>query len=708
PLHRLAVAERGKLSGNSDALDQAATRVGQAWSMDVLGNWVGVDAEGLTQYVPNAAPGLDVEAPTATESHLTDSANRMRRRVLDADGAGGGGTTIVNHANDAAGNLLLTAAHFFTYDPWNRAIEVREKGTLSGNLLNDALTGTPGALVTRIEYDALGRRIAESLSSDANAGPTDYFYYDGNRVIEHATAPSGNPPPPPPPQEYSLRLDPAPHDVGTADTARDAVMHPSADDSASARPTLAAEISDGDSGSPRRTGSGSPTLVPTSGTIVPVHERRPGDDQPPPPPPIAPQPGARLYVYGVDDFSEIVAFYDDPANPAAEPWYVIQDANSNVTGVFDSNGTPAEQYAYTPYGLELATENGSGVPLAPAAPRALSQRFQGMWLHPTLGVYVSTSGRLYDPRIGRWLQRDPNETALLLASVMRSRGQMASGFARFSPGSQYIDGANLYQFVYSGPINHTDPSGLSADIWDEVGDIAAEYYAGRAMSQAALILQAQGLARRALARGAAMGKRLALEIAASTVWQPAPYAFAVYDAGQDLYTMYEHGVNWDTAASLAMSLYGAKAAAGAAAGMGAIVRVADLDWHTLKYNLRYGLASERSGARREFRGGPYRAIKGGGYHAHHMPAQAAWTKAGKSVDNAPAIQLEDADHYKTASYGGGPRGDAYRSKQAELIKAGRWREALQVDVNDIRTKFGDKYDAAIVEMMDYVDSEFRP
>ncbi|MBI4719527.1 MAG: hypothetical protein HY763_17155, partial [Planctomycetes bacterium] len=153
----------------------------------------------------------------------------MRRRVLDADGAGSGGTTIVSHANDAAGNLVLSAAHFFTYDPWNRAVEVREKGTLAVNG-DGTLTGAPGALVTRIEYDALGRRIAESISSDVNAGPSDYFYYDGNRVIEHATAPSGNPPPPPPPQEYSLRLDPAPHDVGTADPARDAVMHASADD----------------------------------------------------------------------------------------------------------------------------------------------------------------------------------------------------------------------------------------------------------------------------------------------------------------------------------------------------------------------------------------------------------------------------------------------------------------------------------------------
>ncbi|MBI4719511.1 MAG: HNH endonuclease, partial [Planctomycetes bacterium] len=408
---------------------------------------------------------------------------------------------------------------------------------------------------TRIEYDALGRRIAESVSSDANAGPTDYFYYDGNRIIEHHTAPSGNPPPPPPPQEYSLRLDGAPpggsvtrvphHGVahrfsgggvesdgrvahrfsgggvdsdgaaaddvmytavadGGADTAwgddwdtagteprpsgsgqvaagqRRIAHFSGGGDAAStsvtntaangARPTLAAGIVDaapGAAATPRPDASprdaASLASVPSSGTILPTHVRRPGDDQPPPPPPIAPQPGARLYVYGVDDFSEIVAFYDDPATPGSPPWFVVQDANSNVTGVFDANGTLVEQYAYTPYGETLAMENGSGTPLPAGTQPALSLAFQGMWRHPTLGLYFSTSGRLYSPALGRWMQRDPKGSALLNTDIMRWHARTMNDTPTLEPDGQYIDGLNPFGFVRCNPAVASDATGLSVD-----------------------------------------------------------------------------------------------------------------------------------------------------------------------------------------------------------------------------------------------------
>lgn len=42
----------------------------------------------------------------------------------------------------------------------------------------------------------------------------------------------------------------------------------------------------------------------------------------------------------------------------------------------------------------------------------------------------------------------------------------------------------------------------------------------------------------------------------------------------------------------------------------------------------------------------------------------------------------------------------YRNKQAELIKQGKFDDAFMMDINDIQSKFGNKYDEAILEAMD--------
>ena len=45
----------------------------------------------------------------------------------------------------------------------------------------------------------------------------------------------------------------------------------------------------------------------------------------------------------------------------------------------------------------------------------------------------------------------------------------------------------------------------------------------------------------------------------------------------------------------------------------------------------------------------------------------------------------------------------YREQQKKLIEQGKFREALQMDIDDIHEKFGDKYDDAINEMLDYIE-----
>ena len=86
-----------------------------------------------------------------------------------------------------------------------------------------------------------------------------------------------------------------------------------------------------------------------------------------------------------------------------------------------------------------------------------------------------------------------------------------------------------------------------------------------------------------------------------------------------------------------------------------------------------------------------------GKHRHHMPAKSA---SPLPEADGPAIRMDPADHRGTASYGSGHRQDAYRARQRELIEEGQFDDAFLMDVEDIQSKFGDRYDEAILEAID--------
>lgn len=104
------------------------------------------------------------------------------------------------------------------------------------------------------------------------------------------------------------------------------------------------------------------------------------------------------------------------------------------------------------------------------------------------------------------------------------------------------------------------------------------------------------------------------------------------------------------------------------------------------------------------KGGSYREVKktsdGETHEVHHMPADSA---SNLERDDGPAIKMEKEDHRQTASCGNSREAREYREKQKELIEQGKFREALQMDIDDLHEKFGDKYDDAIAEMLEYVD-----
>lgn len=105
------------------------------------------------------------------------------------------------------------------------------------------------------------------------------------------------------------------------------------------------------------------------------------------------------------------------------------------------------------------------------------------------------------------------------------------------------------------------------------------------------------------------------------------------------------------------------------------------------------------------KGGAYKNVPANGGHVHHMPADSV---SPLSTRNGPGIRMSVEDHMKTASYGRRKAAQAYRAEQKALIDRGKFHEALQKDIDNIRDLFGNKYDGAIMEMLEYTRSpEFQ-
>ncbi|NLX21638.1 MAG: hypothetical protein GXY55_08185, partial [Phycisphaerae bacterium] len=82
------------------------------------------------------------------------------------------------------------------------------------------------------------------------------------------------------------------------------------------------------------------------------------------------------------------------------------------------------------------------------------------------GLYYNRN-RWYAPHLGRFLQRDPNETGLLRGFRLAFNGYrptVTTGV--FAPRDHYADGLNLYAYVRSQPVQYSDPQGLLLGLVD--------------------------------------------------------------------------------------------------------------------------------------------------------------------------------------------------------------------------------------------------
>ena len=103
-------------------------------------------------------------------------------------------------------------------------------------------------------------------------------------------------------------------------------------------------------------------------------------------------------------------------------------------------------------------------------------------------------------------------------------------------------------------------------------------------------------------------------------------------------------------------------------------------------------------------GGSYRQVRNAntGGQVHHMPADSV---SPIDTNDGPGIWMTTPDHQRTGSWGRRPDRRAYRDQQKQLIDTNGWdgyKDAIQMDIDDLHKNFGDKYDQGINQALAYV------
>ncbi|MDW8244743.1 MAG: RHS repeat-associated core domain-containing protein [Thermogemmata sp.] len=130
-----------------------------------------------------------------------------------------------------------------------------------------------------------------------------------------------------------------------------------------------------------------------------------------------------------------------------ERLYVAQDANYNITALFDNSGNVVERYVYDPFGQVTVLDAGWNALAASA--------FAWLYLHQG-GRFDGTSGlyhfrhRDYSPTLGRWTSLDP---------------------LRYEAGD-----VNLYRALENSPVHWLDPSGLDRIDHIPAGNLTLLWY----------------------------------------------------------------------------------------------------------------------------------------------------------------------------------------------------------------------------------------
>jgi YD repeat-containing protein len=170
----------------------------------------------------------------------------------------------------------------------------------------------------------------------------------------------------------------------------------------------------------------------------------------------------REYVWGPDYVDECLWQVDRPGATA----FVLQDANYNVVALVDPQGAMLAQYDYDPYGQPIAADT-----LGAFGHNRLGH--QGLFadrydtdapaadLAVGAGLLYYARNRDYSPRLGRWVQRDPNGSAGLILDDIAGHGrQLNPVVVTADVQRMYRGGLSLHECVGSNTHLYVDPFGL--------------------------------------------------------------------------------------------------------------------------------------------------------------------------------------------------------------------------------------------------------
>ncbi|NCC62280.1 MAG: hypothetical protein EOM12_15375, partial [Verrucomicrobiae bacterium] len=127
-------------------------------------------------------------------------------------------------------------------------------------------------------------------------------------------------------------------------------------------------------------------------------------------------------------------------------YHATFDANGNITGYTDTNGTIVARYEYDPFG-NVSAQTGTMAD-------DFVYRFSTKYLDVETGLYYY-GYRYYNPEMGRWINRDPLGDWSFLRYAMLGRGKKDRQFLI------YASRKPLYIFVDNRSLNSIDLYGLT-------------------------------------------------------------------------------------------------------------------------------------------------------------------------------------------------------------------------------------------------------
>ncbi|MBW3139629.1 VCBS repeat-containing protein [Ferrimonas balearica] len=184
------------------------------------------------------------------------------------------------------------------------------------------------------------------------------------------------------------------------------------------------------------------------------------------------------------------------SNGTSEQFILHKDAQGSTTTITNKLGNVVEQYLYDPWGEQIVAYRNSvlGAYLSPADTRGYTGHE-----HLSHVDVIHMNGRIYDSKIGRFLQADP-----------------------FVQAPDNFQNLNRYSYVLNNPVSYSDPSGYffkklwENDIFRLVASIIISVYMPGALTGMGYSTVAAGAITGAVAGGVATGSLRGAAVGALT------------------------------------------------------------------------------------------------------------------------------------------------------------------------------------------------